>query len=92
MDIVLKIDSVLAPIVGTVLMLPQLIRIIRTKQIVGLSDGMLWMYFLNCVLWLIQGLLLPNWPLIICNGIALIISIIQIFLKRKYHRLAPKMP
>jgi len=84
MEIFTEIIGYLAAVVGTGLMLPQLIKMIRTKKVADISLGMLFMYFLNCLLWLSYGILIMAWPVIICNFIALIISIIQIVLKYKY--------
>ena len=75
-----------AAVVGTSLMLPQVLKSWTTKKVDDLSFGMLVLYFFNCVLWLIYGLMILAWPVIIGNAIALIVSIIQIILKIKYSR------
>lgn len=84
MEVFTEIIGYIAAVVGTGLMLPQLIKMIQTKKVADISTGMLFMYFLNCLLWLSYGILINAWPVIICNFIALIISIIQIVLKHKY--------
>lgn len=81
-----QIIGFLAAIIGTLLMLPQLIKMIKTKKVDDISLAMLFLYSLNCILWLIYGLLILAWPVIICNFIALIISIIQLILKFKYDK------
>ena len=73
-----------AAAVGTSLMLPQVIKSFKTKKAGDVSYGMLMLYFLNCVLWLVYGILISAWPVIICNSIALIISVVQLDLKRRY--------
>ncbi|MFC1741135.1 SemiSWEET family sugar transporter [Nanoarchaeota archaeon] len=75
-----------AAVVGTALMLPQVIKIITTKKVRDLSWGTLWLYFFNCTLWLTYGAMIKAMPVVICNFIALIISIIQLTLKHKYSR------
>ena len=35
-----------AAVVGTILMLPQIIKTIKTKKVDDLASGMLWLYFL----------------------------------------------
>lgn len=74
----------IASVVGTMLMLPQVWKAWKTKRVEDLSFGMVILYFFNCLLWLLYGLLLEARPLILANGIALIISIVQIILKLKY--------
>lgn len=74
----------IASVVGTMLMLPQVWKAWKTKRVEDLSFGMVILYFFNCLLWLLYGLLLAAHPLILANGIALIISIVQMILKLKY--------
>lgn len=84
MDLITQIIGFLAAAVGTSLMLPQVIKTFKTKKVDDVSLVMLVFYFLNCLLWLTYGLLILAWPLIVCNFIALIISIIQLVLKFQY--------
>lgn len=76
-----------AAVIGTLLMLPQVIKSWRSKKVEDLSFSTVILYFLNCALWLIYGLLIFAYPVIVANGIALVISIIQIFLKIKYNHI-----
>lgn len=79
-----QIIGFLAAAVGTSLMLPQVFKTVRTKKVDDISLVMLIFYFLNCALWLAYGILIIAWPVIVCNLIALVISIIQLILKFKY--------
>ena len=85
MILITEIIGFTAAAVGTSLMLPQVIKSIKTKKVDDISSGMLVLYFFNCLLWLTYGILIVAWPLIVCNFIALIISIIQLTLKKKYN-------
>ena len=75
----------LAASIGTVLMIPQLIKSIKTKQVKDLSVLMLLFYLLNCILWAEYGILINSFPIIICNFIALIISGFLFIIKIKYN-------
>ena len=75
-----------ATVIGTFLMLPQVIQSLRTKKVGDVSMGMVVLYVLNCFFWLIYGLLLNAPPLLIANSIGLVISIFQLVLKLKYGR------
>jgi MtN3 and saliva related transmembrane protein len=86
MDLLTQIIGYLAAAVGTSLMLPQVIKAIKTKKVNDVSLIMLVLYFFNCSLWLTYGILIWALPVILCNFIALIISIIQLGLKLKYHQ------
>jgi MtN3 and saliva related transmembrane protein len=84
MEIFKEIIGFAATIVGTTIMLPQIYKSIKTKSVSDISWGMLVLYFLNCLLWMIYGFLILAIPLILTNGIALCISILQITLKIRY--------
>jgi MtN3 and saliva related transmembrane protein len=73
-----------ATVVGTFLMIPQVVRAIRTKHMGDVSGMMIGVYILNCVLWDIYGILIGAIPMILCNSIALVIGIVQAVLKRRY--------
>ncbi|MFZ2150845.1 MAG: SemiSWEET family transporter [Candidatus Absconditicoccaceae bacterium] len=74
----------LATAVGTFLMLPQVIKSFKTKNMKDISRGMIFMYIGNCLLWFIYGLLINSIPLMLCNFIALIIGLLQLILKIKH--------
>jgi len=75
-----------AAVIGTSLMLPQVIKTLKTRSVKDLSYLTLFLYFLNCLLWAIYGFLIIAMPVIICNLIALVISIFQLGLKIKYNK------
>ena len=79
-------DSIwyLATAVWTFLMLPQVIKSFKTKNMKDISWWMIIMYIWNCGLWLIYGFLINSIPLMLCNFIALIIGLLQLTLKIKY--------
>jgi MtN3 and saliva related transmembrane protein len=74
----------LAAVFGTALMMPQVYKSIKTKRVDDISMVMLIVYFFNCSLWEIYGLMLGSMPMILCNLIAGCIGILQIILKLKY--------
>jgi MtN3 and saliva related transmembrane protein len=75
-----------AAVVGTSLMLPQIIKSLKTKRVEDISGIMLVIYFINCILWSIYGYLINSMPVLVCNLVALIISIAQIIIKVKYSK------
>lgn len=74
----------LATVIWTVMMLPQVWKAYVTKSMTDISWVMVIFYILNCMLWLIYGYLIISNPLILCNGIALVIGIVQWVFKYKY--------
>jgi MtN3 and saliva related transmembrane protein len=77
-----------AAAVGTVLMLPQVIRSWRTRHVDDVSLGMVWLYVANCALWLAYGLMAGVRPVWLANAFALAISLVQLTLKLR-HGAAP---
>jgi MtN3 and saliva related transmembrane protein len=73
-----------AAVVGTMLMLPQVIKSWRTKQVDDLSFAMVILYFANCALWLAYGLLVDVRPVVLTNAISMVISVVLLGLKLRY--------
>lgn len=84
-EIFTNLIGYIAATVGTFLMVPQIVRSYKLKQTRDLSMVMVVLYVVNGVLWLTYGLLLSSLPLILANGIALIIGVVQLILKIKYN-------
>lgn len=75
-----------ATIAGTFLMVPQLLKLLRTKRTDGISLIMMGLYVVNCLLWLYYGFLLKAPPVVIANGIGGSVGVIQLILAAKYQR------
>lgn len=54
---------------------PQAVLILRTRNVIGISAGMYWAFTAGVALWLVYGLSLGAWPLIIANSITLVLSV-----------------
>jgi len=74
----------LAAACTTLCWLPQALKIIREKQTQGISLITQALFTVGLALWLIYGLLLMNWPLIISNAVTLIFSVVILILKVRY--------
>jgi len=55
-------------------MLPQLVRIIRTRDVAGLSLAMFVLYFLVQVAFSIEGFFKKNRMLMVCMGLSAVVS------------------
>jgi len=53
---------------------PQAMKVIKTGDTKSISFGMYFIMTLGIALWLLYGVLLNNWPMILSNGICLIPS------------------
>jgi len=70
-----------ATVVGTCLMIPQILQALRTGRMADVSLAMVILYFINCLLWLLYGLRLRAKPITIANSIGIVIAIVQVILK-----------
>lgn len=65
----------------TISLLPQAIKIIKTKHAKDISLGMYLMLTTGIFLWLVYGILIKDLPLIVANGISLLFSVTILILK-----------
>jgi len=70
--------------VGTMLMMPQVIKSFKTKKVDDISFASVILYVVNCALWLTYGILISAMPVVVTNFIALIIGIVQLVLRHKH--------
>lgn len=70
-----------AAVVGSFLMLPQVIQSWRTRHVDDLSLAMVWLYVVNCLLWVVYGGLAHSGPVILANAVGLAIGAAQLAMK-----------
>lgn len=73
-----------AAICTTFSFLPQAIKSIKTKQTKDLSLMMYVLLVIGVFCWVVYGILIKDWPVIIANAITLCINGILLILKIKY--------
>jgi MtN3 and saliva related transmembrane protein len=64
--------------------LPQVIKTWQSKSAKDISLNMFLIAATNEVMWILYGVLLNNWVIILTNVIVLAMSLIMIYLKFKY--------
>ena len=84
MPLLTEVIGFAAATVGSVIMLPQVIKTLRTRKADDLSLIMIILLIVNCVLWISYGTLILSWPVIVCNSIALVVISLQLVLKIRY--------
>ena len=67
-------------------MLPQVIKTYKTKHAKDVSYLMIITYALSMVLWVTYAYFINSWPIMTTNGVALIMSVIQLSLMIKYNK------
>lgn len=78
--------GMIAATLTTCSFVPQLTKVWRTKSAEDLSYGMFGAFSAGIALWLIYGLLRDDVPVIIANGITLVLSVTILSLKMRYTR------
>jgi len=68
----------------TLSFLPQALHTFRTRDVSGISLGMYSMFTAGVALWLVYGLLLWAWPLIVANAITLALALAILVMKLRY--------
>lgn len=64
--------------------IPQVWRVLQTRHTQDISLGMYALFTSGVALWLAYGILLGAWPIIIANGITLILAGTVLFLKLRF--------
>jgi MtN3 and saliva related transmembrane protein len=74
----------LAAILTTASFFPQALHTFRTKDVRGISLGMYSAFTLGVALWLVYGLMLEAWPVVIANVITLALASTILVMKLRY--------
>ena len=64
----------IAAVLTTFAFLPQVIKVIKTKDTESIALGMYLMQVLGIALWLAHGLVIQDLPLILANNVSFILS------------------
>jgi MtN3 and saliva related transmembrane protein len=73
-----------AAILTTVSFLPQVLKVWQTRSARDVSLGMYLLLSLGVALWLIYGVFIHSWPIILSNLITLILASIVLAMKVKF--------
>jgi MtN3 and saliva related transmembrane protein len=74
----------LAACLTTASFVPQVWHTLRTRDVSGISLGMYSLFTLGVVLWLVYGILLMAWPIIIANAITTSLALAILVMKLRY--------
>jgi MtN3 and saliva related transmembrane protein len=70
-------------------LVPQLIRIWQRKSADDISTGMFSIFSVGVFLWFVYGLLVHSRPVILANGVTLVLALGVLALKFKFSRRTP---
>ena len=84
-DFILKYVGYFAAFCTTVAFLPQVIKAWTTKSTKDISLQMFLLIIVGVVSWLIYGILISSWPVIIANFVSLFFAISILIAKLKFN-------
>ncbi|MDP2000238.1 MAG: SemiSWEET transporter [Rhodoferax sp.] len=80
----IDIIGTLAAILTTASFVPQAWHTFRTRDVRGISLGMYSVFTVGVACWLVYGLLLSAWPIVIANCITLALAATILAMKLRY--------
>jgi MtN3 and saliva related transmembrane protein len=69
-----ELTGYIAAVLTTFSFVPQVMRVWRTRSVADISLGMYSMYTFGIAIWLIYGVLIMSWPVILSNLVTLIFA------------------
>ena len=73
-----------AAILTTSSFVPQAVHTFKTKDVRGISLTMYSIFVVGITLWLVYGLLLSAWPIVLANTVTLTLAVAILAMKLKY--------
>ncbi len=80
----IDVIGTLAAILTTTSFVPQAWHTFRTRDVRGISLGMYSVFTIGVACWLVYGLLLSAWPIVIANCITLALAATILTMKLRY--------
>jgi MtN3 and saliva related transmembrane protein len=77
----IEIIGYCAAFLTTIAFLPQALQSWRTRDLSGISVGMYSLFTVGVGLWLIYGLIIEKWPLIVANALTFALALSILVLK-----------
>ncbi|QJC58085.1 Sugar transporter SemiSWEET [Polaromonas vacuolata] len=74
----------LAACLTTASFVPQVWHTLRTRDVSGISLGMYLVFTVGVALWLVYGLLLGAWPVVVANAVTLILALTILVMKLRF--------
>lgn len=71
---------------SSVTFIPQVYRVWKTKSANDLSMTMMVIVFISTVIWLVYGVALMLWPVILANSVIAVLSLMLIYFKLTFKR------
>jgi MtN3 and saliva related transmembrane protein len=80
----IDIIGYLAAALTTFSFVPQALKTFRTRDVRGISLGMYSCFTTGVALWLVYGILMNAWPIVIANAVTISLAISILWMKLRY--------
>jgi MtN3 and saliva related transmembrane protein len=80
----IKIIGMTAGTLTTISFLPQVIKTWNSRSAKDLSLGMFSIFCLGTILWLVYGILIDAWPVIVANAVTAVLASVLLFFKLRF--------
>ena len=84
MIVVADLIGSIAAFLTTTAFMPQAYHSWKTRDVSGISLPMYSMFSLGVACWLIYGMMISSWPIIVANSITLVLACAVLYLKLKH--------
>jgi MtN3 and saliva related transmembrane protein len=85
-----ELTGYLAATLTTVSFVPQVLRTLRTRDTRGISLGMYLLFSAGVALWLVYGLLIGAWPIVVANTVTLGLTLTVLWHKLRERERNPR--
>jgi MtN3 and saliva related transmembrane protein len=82
----IQIAGHIGAFLSSVTFIPQVYRVWKTKSANDLSMTMMVIVFISTVIWLVYGVALMLWPVILANSVIAVLSLMLIYFKITFKR------
>ena len=88
----LELIGYAAAFLTTLSFVPQAWLTFRTRDVRGISLGMYSVFTVGVALWLLYGVLMQAWPIVLANAVTLALAMVILTMKLRYGDSAPAVP
>lgn len=82
----IEIVGLTGAFLSSITFMPQVYKAWKSKSVGDLSLAMIVIVFSSTLVWLVYGVKLNLWPVIICNGIIAVLSLLLIYFKFSFKK------
>lgn len=79
-----QIIGIIAGILTSISMLPQLIKVIKEKEVKDISGLMIALLIAGLSCWVVYGIMIKDIPIIATNGLSVLLNCILVYYKLRY--------